>query len=102
VAAGNNGMNFDEKGRYYPACYDDKRIIVVGMLDKNGVQYKYSNYGSRVTRWEIGYEVVGFEISESGTSQAAAVATGKLVSQTKSRCKDVSVRHKGSQEKETR
>ena len=103
VAAGNNGMNLDDKDHhYYPACYTDKRIIVVGMLDKNGVQYRYSNYGSVVTRWEIGAEVDGFGISESGTSQAAAVATGKLVAQTKSRCKDVPIRRKSSKEKETR
>lgn len=89
VAAGNDGENLDEDGHdYYPAKYvkKDKRIIVVGMLDKNGVPLKSSNYGTIVSRWEVGVNVWGFGLVQTGTSQATATATGKLVSQRKNRC----------------
>lgn len=85
VAAGNEGLDLDKPlNGYYPAKYAkyDKRIIVVGMLDNYGVQSRQSNYGSMVSRWEIGQDVVGYSLVRSGTSQAAAVATGKLVSKT--------------------
>lgn len=86
VAAGNEGRNLDLPwNSYYPAQYD-KRIIVVGMLNKDGTNSKYSNYGNAVNRWEIGKEIAGYGLIMSGTSQATAVATGKIVSKIKNKC----------------
>lgn len=81
VAAGNSGVNLDDKGNgEYPAQYD-KRIIVVGNLLSNGKKAPLSNYGSCVNRWEVGMNVEGYGVVMSGTSQATATATGKIVSQ---------------------
>lgn len=85
-AAGNESANLDVAGNvYYPAMYDS-RIVMVGALDRNGNKMFSSNYGSVVNRWEIGMSVVGYGISMSGTSQATATATGKIVSQSKNKC----------------
>lgn len=56
------------------------------MLEKDGVQSKVSNYGKIVNRWEIGRSVSGYGIIQSGTSQATAVAMGKILSQNKNKC----------------
>jgi subtilisin family serine protease len=77
---------------YFPACYDD-RIVVVGNLQDNIDEVKRapsSNYGSYIKRWEIGTEVLstlpGGKFGRmTGTSQATAVATGKLVREALSR-----------------
>jgi thermitase len=90
VAAGNDGQNFDhpeiEGYTYYPALYD-KRIIVVGNLDNTGTNIRVqarSNYGSKVTQWEIGTRVLGLSLNNyyqyyTGTSQACGIASGKLI-----------------------
>ena len=88
TAAGNEGMDLDKGCIYYPACYD-KRIIVVGNLrdSSSSERYPTSNYGVRVNRWEVGHHVksnlpggrIGYM---GGTSQAAAIATGKLLLET--------------------
>ena len=78
AAAGNNGLNMDRDVQYFPA-YSDPRVIVVGSLNEKGERSRFSNYGQRVTSWEIGEHVDGL----TGTSQATAVRTGKLVSKYK-------------------
>lgn len=107
VAAGNEKNNLDEVCNYYPACYD-KRIVMVGNLFKTVIpswvrdlsylktvadmiagtptlqKAPSSNYGKRVTRWEIGTDVEsvlpnGKHGKLTGTSQATGVATGKLI-----------------------
>lgn len=88
AAAGNEGINIDFF-HFYPASYDD-RIVKVGALDQNGERWKLSDYGKNV-RMEIGKNVLstlpGGQFGYmSGTSQATAVATGKLVSQEKNTC----------------
>jgi serine protease len=86
VAAGNNSTDLDTpKGNYYPAKYD-RRIIVVGMLNRDGKKSSISNWGKVVNRWEVGYHILGYGISMSGTSQSTAVATGKIVSKSKNKC----------------
>lgn len=97
AAAGNEGRELKEPTlgseflddgvteTYYPAMTDN-RIIVVGNECKNNVRCKSSNYGSRVNRWEIGEEVTAYGITMTGTSQATAVATGKIVAATKNTC----------------
>lgn len=80
TAAGNNAQNLDLPGAgYFPATYGDNRIISVGSTDKKGNVLSSSNYGSKVTRWEVGLNVEAFGIILTGTSQAVATATGKLV-----------------------
>jgi hypothetical protein len=86
AAAGNEGNDLDkEENDYYPALYD-KRVIVVGNLGKDGVRYKSSNYGKSVTRWEVGEDVTAYDITMTGTSQATATATGKIVAESGDKC----------------
>lgn|GEM_PF-1462004 len=78
-AAGNSGVDLTLSD-VFPASYD-KRIIVVGALGLNGKKMFTSNYGTPVTRWEIGENVKGCNIRLTGTSQATAVATGKVLNE---------------------
>lgn len=73
VAAGNNGDNLDKNCNYFPACYD-KRILVIGALD-----IRSSNRGNIVDYYVSGKDKVGFGVTMSGTSQATAIFTGKLI-----------------------
>lgn len=86
AAAGNDGKLIGSwDAEYYPAMYD-KRIVVVGNLGKNGFRARSSNYGKLVNRWEIGEEVTGYGITMTGTSQATAVATGKILANNENKC----------------
>jgi subtilisin family serine protease len=86
AAAGNDGKLIGSgDDEYYPAMYD-KRITVVGSLDQRGFISKSSNYGKLVNRWEIGEEVTGYNITLTGTSQATAVATGKILANSENKC----------------
>lgn len=86
AAAGNEGTNLDLiENAYYPAM-DDKRIIVVGNNNFYGVRSYKSNYGKVVKRWELGENVTGYGLTMTGTSQATAVATGKILSERKNTC----------------
>ena len=83
AAAGNNFVNLDKECNFFPACYDE-RIIVVGNLNKDKSIADTSNYGNYVKKWEVGQNVLsdapnGGEQYKSGTSQAAAIVTGKIV-----------------------
>lgn len=64
--------------QFYPALYDH-RIITVGSLNSTYKIAKSSNYGDYVYAWEIGENVSAGGVILSGTSQAAAVRTGKIV-----------------------
>lgn len=98
VAAGNEHSNLDTSCNYFPACYDARLVVVGNLYQVNGESFLWfgeqkvdrkaisSNYGTKVTRWEVGTDVVstlpnGKTGTMSGTSQATAVATGKLVRQ---------------------
>ena len=81
AAAGNEKSDIDLV-HYYPAM-DDERVVVVGSIEKDGKVAPYSNWGKSVKRWEYGTGQVGFGIAMSGTSQAAAVATGKIINESK-------------------
>lgn len=86
AAAGNEKSNLEIKeNRYFPA-QDDTRAVVVGNLKKNGQRHGSSNYGSPVTRWEVGEDVESFGFRMTGTSQATAVATGKIVREILKSC----------------
>lgn len=110
AAAGNDKSDLDILP-FYPAMYD-KRIEVVGSLlnthltksetilrnipsdrlmpipgsDEYMVRSWFSNYGNPITRWELGEGIRGFEVTLSGTSQATAVATGKIAQTIKTGC----------------
>lgn len=77
AAAGNNGsdLNFNP---YYPAV-SDPRVISVGSTDDEGRKLVSSNYGYQVKVWEVGEKQTGFGITLTGTSQATAIVTGKIV-----------------------
>jgi len=82
AAAGNEHANLSKKP-FYPAMYD-KRIYVVGNLTQDRSPATSSNYGNEVTYWEIGTNVLsrlpnGIYGIMTGTSQATAVKTGKLI-----------------------
>lgn len=86
AAAGNESNDLDNPGNhFYPAQYDP-RIVMVGNVDSQGNRAPMTNYGSVVTRVEVGQDVEGFGIKLSGTSQATAVATGKITSTLNKRC----------------
>ena len=86
AAAGNDGKKIGSGDEdYYPAMYD-KRIVVVGSTDKYGIPSKWSNHGNFVNRWEIGENVEAYGITLSGTSQATAIATGKILAENKNQC----------------
>jgi len=82
TAAGNEGKSYLEQP-YYPAMYDS-RIVVVGNLSKPNSRALSSNWGAQVKVWEVGTNVLAavpgnkYE-KHTGTSQAAAVHTGKLI-----------------------
>lgn len=92
VAAGNEKSDLDKNCNYFPACYDP-RIIIVGndevRFNKNSQSFvkrrnPSSNYGYRVSRWEMGTDVAssngtGGETLMTGTSQATGIATGKII-----------------------
>lgn len=73
AAAGNDHHNLDAKCDSYPACVDP-RIIVVSAPDVVG-----ANTGSVVDIYENGAKQAGGGVILSGTSQATARVTGKLV-----------------------
>lgn len=84
AAAGNDGKlltrNPTDKNTqiaYYPALADD-RVIVVGSTDGTN-RLKTSNYGSHVDIWENGKNRTAGGVTLTGTSQATAVVTGKIV-----------------------
>jgi len=79
VASGNEGVDFDKEDcDYFPACYrvsyKHSKFRVVTTISLKG-----SNRGSIVTNKERGYEVEGGGVVRSGTSQATAVYTSKLI-----------------------
>jgi major intracellular serine protease len=86
VAAGNEGHELDAdipSHTSYPAMYDDSEYVV-GNLGKDRKPASSSNYGKAVNIWEFGQEVISFckdgnLCYMSGTSQAAAIRTGKII-----------------------
>lgn len=82
VAAGNHSTDLDKGCNFYPACLykNKKNFHVVGALNKNNVKLSYSNYGSVITDWERGEDVAGPRGDYlTGTSQATAIISGKLL-----------------------
>lgn len=86
-AAGNERSNID-KHPFYPAM-DDPRVIVVGAVDANREKIPASNYGKNV-KMELGKDIQVCDYKKciimSGTSQATAIFTGKLLAKEKNSC----------------
>jgi len=85
TAAGNESVSFKHQA-YFPALYD-KRVIVVGNLMRvrsKMVRHPSSNYGKEIDLEILGTNLISINNRAlTGTSQAAAVATGKLAEYVK-------------------
>jgi subtilisin family serine protease len=74
-AAGNDGMNTDERG-HYPSSFENSNIISVAAVDKNNALAEFSNYGKRTVDFAApGVDIVSLvpngEVGiKSGTSMA--------------------------------
>lgn len=82
AAAGNDHANLDKCRCYYPAMYPG--VVSVGNLDSDLRTVSSSNYGRIITTWEVGKDLLSYGIKQdytfmTGTSQAAAVKSGKIV-----------------------
>lgn len=77
VAAGNHNTDLDKECNFYPACYDE-RIIVVGNGNQKDRHYR-SNYGSIVDVYIDGTNKGPKDLKLTGTSQSAAIYTGILI-----------------------
>lgn len=73
ASAGNDEAYLGHTCYLYPAC-SDPRVIVVGALGT-----RMSNRGPRITAWANGAHVCGGGVCLTGTSQATAAITGRLV-----------------------
>lgn len=84
VCAGNEGAD-TAKAPYYPACaIKHPNFHVVGSLRKKGGKSPSSNYGKCVTDWAVGENQEGPDgTTMSGTSQATANFSGKLLGEAK-------------------
>lgn len=91
-AAGNYNEELKGLTCFYPACYDSVNNIVVGNIGTNGLKTSSSNFGKRVTVWEMGENVKvnlpketcgrsckNYTGYGSGSSFSAAIYTGKLI-----------------------
>ncbi|NBP13541.1 hypothetical protein EBU95_03965 [bacterium] len=87
VAAGNEGNDLSKNCNYFPACaVKDKNFYVVGSVYENGQRVPSSNYNGPVSNWEIGYMQEGPDGRKmTGTSQATAVFSGKLLKNMENR-----------------
>lgn len=84
VAAGNNNLDLDGKGNeFYPASYPFKNINAIGAANYDGTKASFSNWGNKLF-WESGVDISVLMPDNtfrtaSGTSEACAIHTGKLV-----------------------
>jgi subtilisin family serine protease len=84
AAAGNERSDID-KHKYYPAMYDTRISIVANLVDLHSREIaSSSNRGKSINTFELGTDVLsrlpdGRFGRMTGTSQAAAIHTGKLV-----------------------
>lgn len=68
------------RAQFYPAMYKSNWILSVGNKMRNNKRHPSSNYGKYVEVWENGVNAVGlYGPPMTGTSQATAITTGKIV-----------------------
>lgn len=70
AAAGNDGKSLDKKCEYFPACYPE--VIAVGNAHSS------SNFGGKIEFVMDGVDVKAGGVTNTGTSQAAAMLTHEL------------------------
>lgn len=93
VAAGNEHKNLDIPGnQFYPASLFLPNEEVVAAVDKNGELIPQTNYGKYVENKELGLHVLSLLPNGqmgymTGSSQATAIFSGKLVAKTSKMCK---------------
>jgi hypothetical protein len=80
VPAGNEDINLDKNCKVYPACLDS-RLVVVSRNDFDAKIRRNYGYGKIVDFYEDGYMQSALGVAQSGTSQATAITTGKLIKQ---------------------
>jgi len=78
---------YAERKSFFPAAYDP-RIISVKAVDKDGRKIKSSNYGAAISHAELGLNVLSLGLNNNygyltGTSQACAIKTGKVIKKWK-------------------
>jgi subtilisin family serine protease len=80
AAAGNDHIDLDKGCFSFPACYNvkSKYVNIVGS-HTNGKYDVFTNFGKVVTTYQPGKEICYLNNCMSGTSQATAVFTNKLV-----------------------
>lgn len=83
AAAGNERSDID-KNKYYPAMYDSRIIVVGNLVNSSRTIATSSNFGKSVNTWELGTSIMSRLPGDSfgymtGTSQATAIKSGKLV-----------------------
>lgn len=92
VAAGNDGKDLDIPGNeFYPGSYFLKNEIVVENVDTSGKPVLHSNYSKKIIAKENGVNVMSYLPNDklgklSGTSQATAIFTGKLICYVNKSC----------------
>lgn len=77
AAAGNDDKDLSENCYYFPACYKNSNVFVVGSIANDKTKSKSSNYGPGIISfWWYGeqQDFGGFKFT--GTSQATAHVTG--------------------------
>ncbi len=82
ISAGNKSKNLNAHCDTYPACYENKNILVVGMQDSEEPKKhsRVSNYGTKVKIWARGDYRMGEETEwTSGTSFAAPRALAEYI-----------------------
>jgi hypothetical protein len=59
--------------------------VVVGNKARNRFRHHTSNYGMVIDVWEFGVDAKSINCTMTGTSQAAAITTGKLIKEVQAR-----------------
>jgi hypothetical protein len=77
VASGNNGQNLTNNCNIYPACYDERIIVVANGF--RGRPYARSNYGAQVDYYIDGRKKGPPGIKLTGSSQSTAIVTNQLL-----------------------
>lgn len=83
VSAGNDAKNLDISCDIFPGCYriNSPKFRVVTSRESYPpfFLHSFSNFGKVVTDYEDGVNVCGYGLCMSGTSQATAILTRKLI-----------------------
>lgn len=84
VAGGNQHMNLTALCDFFPACYASKlghphNFIVVGNITKDGRRSPTSNWGGPINAEEIGTDVSDGKTTTTGTSEATAIRTNRVL-----------------------